>query len=545
MEKKKMTTNAKFIILAIVCIILFGIAVSPISLQNDTFYTIKIGENILQNGLAQPDPFSWHGNLPYTYPHWLYDVIVYLIYHIGGMTGIYVSTVVLACVLGIVVFATNSKLSKNTLTSFVLTIGVMFLFKDYIAARAQLVTFILFALTIYFIERFLCTKKKHYAVGLIVIPTLIANLHIAVWPFYFVLYLPYVAEYLLCLLLDNKIYERLRRKRLERKLSKCEGNTEKQIEIQQEIQKFEEYMRSEKEKKQKRRENPYKIKIEKVDATKWLILIMLICGLTGLLTPLGDAPYTYLIKTMEGTTTKNISEHLPLTLFNDKNFMCVITIFLAILIFTDVKIRLRDLFMIGGLLFLSFMTRRQTSMFILIGVIPLNRMICDLFDKYDKEGCDKFKELMVTGCGKIITVSIVLILCLFLIKPKIHNSFINESNYPVKAAEYIKNNLDYKNIKLYNEYNYGSYLLFQDIPVFIDSRADLYAPEFNGGKDVFSDFINVSNINTYYEDKFKEYGITHVICYKNAKLNMFLSRDSNYKLLYSDDSFCVYERLSR
>ena len=41
-------------------------------------------------------------------------------------------------------------------------------------------------------------------------------------------------------------------------------------------------------------------------------------------------------------------------------------------------------------------------------------------------------------------------------------------------------NLDVKNIKLFNEYNYGSYLLYKGIPVFIDSRADLYAPEFNG-----------------------------------------------------------------
>lgn len=35
-------------------------------------------------------------------------------------------------------------------------------------------------------------------------------------------------------------------------------------------------------------------------------------------------------------------------------------------------------------------------------------------------------------------------------------------------------------MKLFNEYNYGSYLLYKGVPVFIDSRADLYAPEFNG-----------------------------------------------------------------
>lgn len=37
-------------------------------------------------------------------------------------------------------------------------------------------------------------------------------------------------------------------------------------------------------------------------------------------------------------------------------------------------------------------------------------------------------------------------------------------------------------MKIYNEYNYGSYLLFRGIPVFVDSRADLYTPQFNGEK---------------------------------------------------------------
>ena len=104
---------------------------------------------------------------------------------------------------------------------------------------------------------------------------------------------------------------------------------------------------------------------------------------------------------------------------------------------------------------------------------------------------------------------------------------------------------------MYNEYNYGSYLLFQGIPVFIDSRADLYAPEFNGkkgkdgkyeGQDIFTDCINTSNISKYYEDTFEKYDITHVITYKNSKLNILLSRDDKYLELYSDKKFVIYER---
>lgn len=64
---------------------------------------------------------------------------------------------------------------------------------------------------------------------------------------------------------------------------------------------------------------------------------MAICVLTGLLTPLGDTPYTYLYKTMKGNTTKSISEHLPLTLINNKEMLVVLTATLALLILQTQK----------------------------------------------------------------------------------------------------------------------------------------------------------------------------------------------------------------
>lgn len=93
---------------------------------------------------------------------------------------------------------------------------------------------------------------------------------------------------------------------------------------------------------------------------------MIICAFSGLLTPLGSTPYTYLGKTMQGNTTASISEHLPLTLYNNKETMVVLALLLFMLIFTDTKIKLRDLFMITGLTYLSFMSRRQVSLLILI-----------------------------------------------------------------------------------------------------------------------------------------------------------------------------------
>ena len=63
----------KFNILAIISIIIMVFCVTPITFQNDTFYTIKIGAQIAQNGLDMMEHFSWHEGLEYTYPNWLFD----------------------------------------------------------------------------------------------------------------------------------------------------------------------------------------------------------------------------------------------------------------------------------------------------------------------------------------------------------------------------------------------------------------------------------------------------------------------------------------
>jgi len=551
-----------FEIIAIILILIFAFTITPKQLQNDIFYTIKIGNSIQQNGIDGVDHFSWHEGLPYTYPHWLYDVGMSLIYNFGGFNAIYISTCIFSCILGLCIYFVNSKITKSKLLSFTVTIAVLFLIKGYITARAQLVTFILFILLVYNIEKFVDEKKFINAIALFLIQTLIANLHIAVWPFSFVLYLPYVAEYLILELQDIILYKKLeifllkhRAKKLNTKISrKKKVSSEKYI---NELQKVTERILEKQEKvqriKERRKENEeksYKIKVKKNNNVRWLILIMIFTILTGLLTPLGKAPFTYTYLTLKGTTTKNINEHLPLTLANNAQIASTLVIILALITFSRVKIKLSDLFMLGGLAILMFLSRRQQSMFVLIGSIAFTRLSLQFVEANWSKPVDNIINKFFTKYIAFILIAVMLAWSLHLYAKIKDDKFVNEETYPVQASEWIVQNLNVKNIKLYNEYNYGSYLLFKGIPVFIDSRADLYAPEFNtstgdkkDGNDIFMDFINSSNISTYYGDIFDEYEITHVMVYKNSKIAMLISKTDSekYSEIYSDENFVIYE----
>ncbi len=543
---KKINDGVKFTIIAVVLIAIFCIAITPVTLQNDTYYTIKIGEHIQNNGIDMKDQFSWHEDLNYTYPHWLYDLLTYKIYSQFGMMGIYLTTCLLSCILGITLFFVSSKISKNKLISFFVTIGAMYLLKGYIAARAQLVTFILFILSLYFIEKFLENRKIRYGIGIVLISTLIANLHVAVWPFLFILFLPYIGEYLIAVLADLIIYKKVQERLLKIKIKYSSNNKEALEKFQKELDELQAKVSKIKIKRSKSIQNPYKIKITKNKNVKWLIVIMIICAFTGLLTPLGDTPYTYLAKTMQGNTTKNINEHLPMTIAEQPEVLCTIIIFLAVLTFTKIKIKLSDLFMIGGLAFLMLESRRQLSMFSLIGSVILSKLIVELITCYDKELLEKINKKILHPFIIICMIVLVGWQTYDNVKTKYNDKFIDETQYPVKACDYILENIDLSKARFYNEYNYGSYMIYRGIPVFIDSRADLYAPEFSGLKDdIFTDFIDVSSIGTFYEDILEKYNITHVILYSNSKMSMIIdeTKDPHYSKIYKDDYFVIYERV--
>lgn len=550
-RKQRKQININFTIVGIILIAILCICITPVSFQNDTFYTIKIGELIKNSGIDMMDHFSWHENLSYTYPHWLYDLCTYLVYSFAGFSGIYVTTCILSAILGVSIFVVNSKLTKSKAISFIVTIGALYIIQDYIAARAQLVTFILFIWELFCIEKFLENRKIIYGIFLICISILIANLHVATWPFFFVLFLPYVAEYFISIIADMVIYKKIRIFILKCKIKIVgkRGNCIDKVEfLEDRLNNIESLVSRIKIKRDEEKKNPYKIAIKRNDNVKFLIIVMIICAFTGLLTPIGDTPYTYLYKTMQGNTTQNISEHLPMTITKSTDTMCMLIIFLSILIFTKTKIKLSDLFMITGLCYLMLSTRRQLSMFALICSVVLTRLFVDLIKRYTKNGIDE-AEKVTRNIGVIISLTVLMgLLSYDSIKPKLDDNYVDSNSYPVAACDFILENIDLDNARFYNEYNYGSYMLFRDIPVFIDSRADLYAPEFSGNadKDVFTDFINTSSISKFYEDTFEKYDITHVICGKKSKTNMIINRtnDKNYKELYSDDNFVIYERLN-
>lgn len=494
----------KFRILTVIGIIVLCIGVTLREFQNDTFYIIKLGDYIVHNGIDMLDHYSFIDGLSYTYPHWLYDVIIYFIYYCFDYMGIYVSNIIFFIVLVSSIYYISLRYIKNEFICSFNSIGSIFLLYPFVTARSQLVSFILFIWEVYFILRLLDTGKKRYCIGLFLICLILANVHATIWPMYFILYLPFIFEELIYFL-KGKIKDK-----------KAKGI---KLGIDGTVS---------------------KIRLIHSKYFKILLITMLLSIFVGLLSP-SRICYTYVFKIMSGNSQSYIAEHAPMVLYENMFFTAMIMLLFIVLIFTKVKIRLSDLFMILGLAFMAISSNRNVSLFYLIGLF----FVCKFCSEFMNLSGDKTLDILFNViCNKYVYIVLISIVICFGGYKFIQNSedeFISEEAYPVNAVSYIKSNLDISNVRVFNDYNFGSYMLFEDIPVFIDSRSDLYMDEFNDLEyDIFDDFMDIV---TDYEEKFDYYDINYVLEYTDSYLSLILYKDSNYKVIYEDDYFVLFERL--
>jgi hypothetical protein len=122
------------------------------------------------------------------------------------------------------------------------------------------------------------------------------------------------------------------------------------------------------------------------------------------------------------------------------------------------------------------------------------------------------------------------------------NELVPESSYPIKLADYILNNIDTEDMRLYNGFNYGSYLEFRGIKTFIDSRSEVFCEEFNPGCTILKDWYAVYNGDKTCSEIFEKYNINYAISSKYEYITQELDNDDNWNLIYEDMYWNLYER---
>ncbi len=193
-----------YLFILIILIIIGAICVTSKKMENDTFFTIATGNYIMDNGLDECEPFTFHNNLKYIKLRYGFDVLIANIYNIFNYDGIYFFTIIMSIAISISLFYVCFKISNLPTVSAILVMIMLLNVRISFVARAQIISFLIFVWEFYFIIRLFKTSEIKYAVAIVLLSFAMLLFHSSVWILYPVLFLPFLVQGIIDIIFEKK-----------------------------------------------------------------------------------------------------------------------------------------------------------------------------------------------------------------------------------------------------------------------------------------------------------------------------------------------------
>ncbi|WP_420628347.1 hypothetical protein [Candidatus Leptofilum sp.] len=109
------------------------------------------------------------------------------------------------------------------------------------------------------------------------------------------------------------------------------------------------------------------------------------------------------------------------------------------------------------------------------------------------------------------------------------------ARYPVAAVDYLEEaGLD--DARGYNSYNWGGYLIWRGVPVFVDGRADVYGDPF------LLRYRETFEVRPTWQEPLDEYEVDYVLMERGTPLTTVLATSPDWKQVYEDDIAQIFVR---
>ena len=107
------------------------------------------------------------------------------------------------------------------------------------------------------------------------------------------------------------------------------------------------------------------------------------------------------------------------------------------------------------------------------------------------------------------------------------------SEFPVAAVDWLEaEGLD--QARIFNEYGWGGYLIWREVPVFIDGRADLYGDEF------IYFYMQTYTQQTDWREPLNTYDVDYLLLNANGGLRILIDEVEDWRPIYEDDLAIIY-----
>ena len=262
-------------------------------------------------------------------------------------------------------------------------------------------------------------------------------------------------------------------------------------------------------------------RLSKKQLRKYLLIgfISLLCisinlhGFKMIVYPYQNMADSLMISTISEWRATSLSD------INHYPYFLLLIFILLVFLFSKKKIAFIDLVLFGICVFLGLKSIRFWGYtYIIMSYVVFNYIE---------------RRKMDSGTTTLMTVLSIILVCLFGLRMDRINKSLNQHSLNNKVISIINKE---KPKRLFNMYDYGGELLYNNIKVFIDGRADLYS-KYN-----YKDYINISTCNEDYVKIFNKYNFDYCLVSKKYPINTYLKYSNDYEVIYKNKELLLYKK---
>ena len=265
------------------------------------------------------------------------------------------------------------------------------------------------------------------------------------------------------------------------------------------------------------------IKLSRKQLIKYFV-VGLICMISVCLNVHGFKMFIYPYQNMaDSVMLSNIFEWQPTNLnigYHYLYFILLLIIVITMLV-SKKKILLIDLVLLSVSMYLGLKSIRFWPYTYII-------MSYVIFNYINTRREDKGTELCICLIG--ITFIFLFFIGSSILNKNINMRYLNDDVIDIIKKESPK--------RLFNMYDYGGELIYNDIDVFIDGRADLYS-KYN-----YNDYLNISLLKYDYVKTIDRYNFDYFLVNNKYSINTYLKYNDNYSVIYKNKNFSLYKKNS-
>ena len=448
-------------------------------LNNDFWFLINTGKEILRNGFINIEPFTIHSDLAFVPQQWLTDVVFYLIYDKFDVYGMFIFLGVINIIIIFLLYKLFLLVSdkKYKLAIFSTIFIDILLVKGFLHTRPQIFDIVFLLLEIYLLELYIRKNNKKYLYCLPIISIMMINFHASIWPMLFVILVPYYLG------------------RINFKITT--------------IEKY---------------------------SLRPLIIIMILMLLGGLINPYGLEMMLYLFKSFGLKEINNLVREMRPTNISS-GMLTYVLLFVTFLSYyftkkNNKKINIRYVLLFLGTGYLALSHTRGLLFLLVVIMLPILDNCKDNF---------KSKNISLKINKKMYIVYSLLFIvigafCAFNVK------FETEKDNKLYGVSNYLDNVSDKNIKLYTNYDDGGYMEYRGYKCYIDPRAEVFYKANNKKEDIMKEYFNLFvtvNPKTFLD----KYDFDYLLVDKYDKLYYYLESLNYtivYEANYQDNIYNSY-----